>query len=359
VTITLRLASSETDKAAIYRLRYRCYVEDQGLFVDEADHERGWMTDEDDRCSHLLMAEEEGVLLGTLRVTTGQKTTFRQRLRSDYQLARFAAAVPEHEIAVVTRLLVDPRCRRTNMVNDLIAMGFALAVRDGAALIVGSCEPHLVNRNLRLGFRTYGDVNARPRNSTVVRIAFPIGDHDHLRQIGSPLLQTCLGRPAPCPRLEEIASVIDREPAIVSETNLGALAFGWVLRHVLGPLPADHFLADDDLARALSTRSHLLRVQSHGSIVCRGQVPRNVLVLLAGALRITDESGRSFLVDRPGALLGTDAFLSGGRRAVDIDAGPEGAQVLFLEERNTRQLWQEVFASVADWIVPVITREAA
>ena len=37
--IEIRRAESESDRAAVYRLRYELYVEGQGLFHDVADHE--------------------------------------------------------------------------------------------------------------------------------------------------------------------------------------------------------------------------------------------------------------------------------------------------------------------------------
>ena len=57
----IRLADTDDDRAAAYRLRYELYVEQQGLFGDVADHGRRWLTDERDEHAILSVAEAQGV----------------------------------------------------------------------------------------------------------------------------------------------------------------------------------------------------------------------------------------------------------------------------------------------------------
>ena len=68
MNVTMRFASTDADRAAAYRMRYELYVTGQGLFADEADHERRWLIDEDDRHAHLILAECRGQIIGSVRI---------------------------------------------------------------------------------------------------------------------------------------------------------------------------------------------------------------------------------------------------------------------------------------------------
>jgi hypothetical protein len=66
-------------------------------------------------------------------------------------------------------------------------------VERGTELVLGECEPHLVNLWARLGLRPFG-LCEHPTNGTLVRLALVCGDLDHTRSIDSPLA------PSPCAR---------------------------------------------------------------------------------------------------------------------------------------------------------------
>ena len=78
MAIQFRFAESEEDKIAVYRLRYELYVEDQGLFLAEADHENRWLTDTYDAFSDIAMAEDNGRLIGSMRITMSYAHPFSQ-----------------------------------------------------------------------------------------------------------------------------------------------------------------------------------------------------------------------------------------------------------------------------------------
>ena len=52
----LRLAHTDEDRAAAFRLRYEIYVEGMGLHIENADHKRRWIKEDHDDHSWIVLA---------------------------------------------------------------------------------------------------------------------------------------------------------------------------------------------------------------------------------------------------------------------------------------------------------------
>jgi len=186
MNVHIRLAKTAEDRAAIYRMRYELYVEQQGLFHDTADHERRFLTDEDDAHSHLLLAEVDGQLAGTLRLTSGP---FSEDLRKTYELRRLRGIVEEERIMVVTRVLVRPEFRGGSIMIQFAMKAMEIVAAASVELTVANCEVHLLNHWMMLGYRPYGKLYNHQQNGVLVSIGLATADLDRLRQLRSPLLQ--------------------------------------------------------------------------------------------------------------------------------------------------------------------------
>ncbi|MCA9697535.1 MAG: GNAT family N-acetyltransferase, partial [Myxococcales bacterium] len=182
--ITVRQAETAADRAAVYNLRYQLYVEMQGLFADIADHDNRWLRDALDDEATLLMAEQDGQLIGTSRLVWGAQG-FDAALRETFDIARFTDLISEADMAVGSRFLVLPEYRQSPVPAHLF-MGMAgVLVERGTEIMFGECEPHLLNTWGRLGVRAFG-VSEHPTNGMLVRVALLPGDVEHAREIDSP-----------------------------------------------------------------------------------------------------------------------------------------------------------------------------
>ena len=342
---TFRLATSEDDHIAVYRLRYDLYVEDQGLFLDLADHRRRWLYDDYDPCSSIVMAELEGELVGTIRMTFGSDAKFSPASREEYDFDRFSGVVDDADQSIITRLVVRKDLRGGSLGRDLLHKAFELAALRGAELILGSCEVHLVNYYLKLGFRTFGALDSCGENGVLVRIAAVMGDLEHFERIASPMVSAVAMRHRPCPDLAAILSQVEGGAAVTSESHLGTELFR--------KAADDRTEADgSDKAQFLATlspreserllrRGHLLDCAPGDRLVLEGHQTRVPFILLSGALAIRDADGRPYRLDRPGALVGEVALLAATRRPSDFVAAAEGARVLAFDDRNLRTLLAE------------------
>lgn len=339
---TLRIATTEDDRAAAYRLRYELYVEDQGLFGDQADHERRWLRDEYDDTSTILLAEDQGEVVGTARMTFGDTTTFSQESREDYDFARFEGVLEDSDFSVVTRLVVRPSHRGTPLGTRLLHEGFALAAERGAELVLGSCELHLINHYWKLAFRPFGELSSHPTNGVLIRIAVVLGDLEHVRRIGSPMTSALERRTRPNDNLPAILERIERGLALTSEARHEPAAYSReVMRRVTSSetdTPTFLETLTPEEATELLKKSHILKCNEGDTLVLEGHRTRMPYILLAGSLEVRRQDDHRRRLSRPGTLVGEVAFMASMRRTSDIVAGPDGAHVLALNDGTLRQL---------------------
>jgi GNAT superfamily N-acetyltransferase len=151
VGVDVRLARSAADREAVYRLRYRVYVEELGFQQVYADHERKTVQDPLDATAIVLLAEVGGEVVGTVRTN----------IASDSDLGRYAALHRLHElrgvarsqITMTSKLIVDARYRQGRIARQLVHAIFRIAVMHSVVVDFIDCEGRLLPLYERLGYR--------------------------------------------------------------------------------------------------------------------------------------------------------------------------------------------------------------
>ena len=98
----IRLATTEDDRNAAYRLRYELYVEEQGLFEDVADHDRRHLSDEMDEHADITIGIADGEVVGTGRSVRGGGDRIDRESRETFDVGAFADLLDEDALG--------PRC---------------------------------------------------------------------------------------------------------------------------------------------------------------------------------------------------------------------------------------------------------
>lgn len=340
---TLRIATTDEDRAAVYRLRYELYVEQQGLFLDQADHENRWLRDGYDESSTIILAEDDGRCVGTSRMSFGAETEFSEASKEDYDFARFDDLLEPADFSVITRLMVLPAYRGGDLGTRLFAESFRLAAEKGAELVLGSCELHLINYYWPLGFRPFGQLSNHPTNGVLVRIAAVLGDLEHVRNMDSPVTEALARRRRSNENVPAILERLADSPALLSEARLGSEAFQGELNGRLGESAACELFAEltAEQKAQLLRKSHLLRCAPGDALFYDGQASRTLYILLSGSLEIRDPATGKQHLERAGALVGEVALLGSARRLGNVVTGSEGASVLALNDRTLRDLIAE------------------
>jgi hypothetical protein len=340
--IRIAVAETEEEKRAVYRFRYRIYVEEMGKYRSVADHAQRMFYEPCDAYSRITYASENGEVVATARGTWGGDAPLPQRMIEQYQLAPFLAELPESAISVGERGMVVPRLRGTDLFLRLIGASLRFANEHRIQLCFGDCEPHLLNLYLGLGHRTYSKKNVNSSEAGyLIPIVFVPEDVAYLRRIKSPLLEYVkdFGSEAHIPAcVERItaagSAVMSRrlvEPAAYWSEVHGALS------EIEGSRPSalDGF-TETDAARCLE-KSTIIECQAGDRVLKKGGTARNLFVVLDGTVEVRDGE-TPLAVFGPGDVFGEMAFLLERPRSQDVYAVTDGVRVLSLSEATLRQM---------------------
>ncbi len=346
----IREATSEADRAAVFTLRYQLYVEEQGLFGDHADHERRWLTDEQDARAAIWLAECDGEVVGTVRLLWGADQ-FGRALCETFDIAAFTDIVDERDMAIGSRMLVRTEHRQGPLVLLLVLHILEAVVERGIEVIFGESEPHLVNRWSGIGFRPFG-LYEHPVNGTLVRLALLPSDYEYAAQLNSPVAPVLKKWSKQSDARARLVERLSHSQRVISERRerdrFWAEVEGAVSREQLGQLLGD--LSESELG-ALLDNSYALDCDAGSTLIRKGHVSRTLYVLLTGTLIVRDEGEMIAEVGEAGAVLGEVAFFSASERISDVVAGPGGARVLALSGRNLESLIAEQGAAAAKFLL--------
>jgi CRP-like cAMP-binding protein/predicted GNAT family N-acyltransferase len=184
----IRAADAEA-RRAIYRLRYRIYVEELQWTPPEVDHERRELHDPLDECSALYLLLTKGTPAGTLRITNLSRIQRLEVLRESYALGPALGHFDPREIILSGRFMLHPRMRHGSAILSLIRRGYEDARRDGARLNFADCSPHLLPLYEHLGYRRYTDPFNDPHFGYKLPILMVMGDLACFAASHSPLVR--------------------------------------------------------------------------------------------------------------------------------------------------------------------------
>ena len=335
---TLRFAETEADHEAIYRLRYQVYVEEMGYAFPGVDHVGHRLAEPFLRPTRLLMAEEDGQLVGTLQFNWGAECAFTEEERRIYRLADFVAVVGDESMMIASRFMTPPSHRDTDLPARLLDAMFAFALDNEVRLLFGDCRPHLINNYLRLGFRTYAKTYNDPHVGMLAPMVFVIDDVAHLERIKSRLAPLFREKR---PRQPDVVANILPLPPHATPVQLLSNPSGSPDWSGLQSTLADeeisifHGMEPQEVARLIEM-SPVINCAPGDRIVSQDLAERSVFVVLEGAVEIIRD-GRLVTLMTRGSVFGEIAFLLGIDRTADVVAVGE-TKVISLRERALGEL---------------------
>lgn len=339
--VEIRIATTDEDREAVYRLRYDLYVVEQNLFQREADHARRFLRDAYDAVSTLLLATIDGEPVGTFRLTFGGDTSFSPDIRETFQLDRFQGIVEERDMVVATRLLVRAQHRGGKIPFQLMWKAYETIARRNAEVMFADCEPHLANSYYRLGVRPYGGVYNHETNGALLRLMFIIGDLEFLRAIESPLLIAASQRTKPPVAVEALRAFLASEASVIAQSIEKERYWDEIARWVKDGGDEVQRLFNEftrEEAAVILAQGQIMSVEPGMGLIRRGHVSRTLYVLLSGSLVVEEGGVQLVEVTTPGSILGEVAFFTSGQRTSDVLGGPKGARVLALSDRVLREI---------------------
>ena len=104
MTISVQKARTDDERQAVYRFRYRVYVEEMGLTPPEADHFTKRLRDSLDLSSDLYVLKDDNQVVGSLRVTYFSDAPDPAALVARYDMGKALLDLPREAICVTSRI---------------------------------------------------------------------------------------------------------------------------------------------------------------------------------------------------------------------------------------------------------------
>ena len=340
--ITIGPALSDEERDAVYRFRYRIYVEEMDRYRSIADHKSKRLYEPDDDTSHIFHALSQGKVVGTMRLTWGGDGGINDRHIEQYDLKPFLAQVPAEQIVIGERFMIEPALRGSNLLFRLFTSYMSFVNERRIQLVFGDCEPHLLNVYQGLGFRPYTRRNVNsPETGYLVPLVLVAEDLAYLRAIESPVVRVVndFGNDARVP--EALGDLLAGGEAVLSQRLISMPTYWAAVASALtrfedGRTTLFDGLDDDEIQLCL-TKSNVIECSPGDRVLKKGNVAQNMFVVLSGTLEVRAEDDVKAILSA-GDMFGDIAFFLGLPRTLDVYAATEDVSVISLSETTLRTL---------------------
>ncbi len=324
----VNLATTDEEREAIYRLRYKVYVEElKKGFLRDIDHERRWVKDPED--------EREGVALfytgsvedmtGTMRIQIWEPGQAPEEIRKRFSLHLFPG-IEAHTISEPARLIVRRTLRGKLILPSLARACYEyVCARPDTYFAFLYCAPGLIRAYSRLGFRPYAG-NVIPNEDGIrLPMVMIVSDLDYFREVGSPLT----------PLVNKYFGPGKRPPLDI--TPFADILEGAAAKYEIDPEAVwrelqDEFLSGhevktqffDDIpeadVRELSNKGFIMEVPENKVVLRADLIEKEMFLILDGVFEVLAGEKRLAVLSK-GDVFGEVAFFhDSGRRSATIRA---------------------------------------
>lgn len=186
--ITIHVAETDAERERVYAFRYVVHALELGKGGRGVDHDRQRLTDDADTApgAVILYAEDDGRVVGTIRVNFGGPWGLPESLRETYQTAPLEASLGAERLSVTTRFMVDPAYRGRTLASLLVLRLYGMGLERGTLADYCLCEVPLLRLYYRLGYREYRDAVRPDGIGLRVPLLLSLQDRAHLSRVESP-----------------------------------------------------------------------------------------------------------------------------------------------------------------------------
>ena len=182
---SVRMANTADERAAVFKFRYRVYIEEMRKRLN-CDPEKRLLKDAMDDFSASLYVACGNEIVATLRRTLCSGNCLPQQYIEWFRLDEFLKSYPPEKFSVSSRLMVSREWRKSRAAAMLILEAYREARVRGVEFDFLLTNPSLISLYEHLGYRRYCDSVQDPDVGLLVPMVWTLADHEHLRAVKSP-----------------------------------------------------------------------------------------------------------------------------------------------------------------------------
>ncbi len=179
----IREPKNQSEREAIYQLRYRVYVEEKNYPQPFADHKQKRIEEPFDSCSTTIGAFIGNICVGTMRTVPTSKVAIPNR---ELFPIEDCERMGKGSVVLGTKLIVEPAYRGTYIGIALMKESFRLALEAGVGYCVLEAYDELIPLYERMGFVKRGEKIKEPLFGDVTMMVLDCRDLAHLEKMRSP-----------------------------------------------------------------------------------------------------------------------------------------------------------------------------
>jgi hypothetical protein len=286
-------AATQEERDAIYRFRYRIYVEELHRELGGVDHARRMVRDdEDDKpTAHHFYVGSPDDFEGVVRLRVWEPGAMPPAFAKKLSLHLFGAAQARLRTSEIGRYMIDPRRRGSLVLPSMARRTYEfLANEQKVDLSFCYCRPGLVDYYRRLGARPYGADLFQESEGMEVPLVSVLSDYAYYRDVKSPMAPWVRkyfgsGKRAPVDTSDFAHLFDDDAQKIITDRNTVWSEFSTALQAApdggsfLDGLP-------ESTLRQLMGSGFIMDVPEGGLITREGHKERELYVILKGAVEV-------------------------------------------------------------------------
>ena len=340
----IQVARSDEDRERIFRFRYDVYVTEMGKSPAEADHQKKIIRDELDEDAHLLYAEDEGQIVGTVRLNCRSKKKFPDVWEQRYDIEKFAPSFGDH-ISMTSRMMVAKDYRGSSVPAALVGAVYSAGREMGSKFDFCNCAPSLLEFYEQIGFRRFTDGFVDEDNGYHVPLVMVVRDTQYLRQVRSPLYRVARNFEHEPETGVWFQETFPSHAGIANSRTRSTEEFWKQLSDQLADPPTEciplfESLSDKEVSNFLRSGT-VLSLQPGDRIIRQGDVGDEMYIILSGvaeAVSRKEDQEHSLAIMSKGQIFGEVAFISTAVRSADVNALTEMQALIISKGFLTRAM---------------------
>jgi predicted GNAT family N-acyltransferase len=289
--VTVRRATTEHEREAIYRLRYQVYIEEMNGANRhrEANAQNQQLRDSWDDRAHHFYAMHQGTIVACARFITRRDGPL--ECEEHFNLERFVPSYP-NSIGMTSRLALHPEHRGSHLLKQLTCAIYQYLREENIQFNFIDCHTRLLPLYSKLGFRAYRPGFNHAQYTYVVPMVLVVDDLEFLEQVRSPFVPVARLYPSSLNGRRLLLSQFpDAATVLVPPSHKPAHSTELMLERLIQPDQSAssnmlHGLMLEDVT-VLASLGHYVSCQVGDAVLRAGDPGRDIFLILDGRFQVT------------------------------------------------------------------------